>query len=77
MKEAGAYFLRLIMHDYSDKYYGKILKAIVPAMEAIIEDTHHGSSLASRGSGPGSYWKVPEDSGLSHNVVAEFKGAED
>ena len=32
VKGAGAYFVRLIMHDYSDKYCVRILKAIVPTM---------------------------------------------
>jgi 6-hydroxytryprostatin B O-methyltransferase len=32
VKGAAAYFIRLIMHDYLDKYCVKILKAIVPAM---------------------------------------------
>ena len=31
--KADAYFVRLVLHDYSDKYCVKILKAIVPAMK--------------------------------------------
>lgn len=31
--EADVYFLRMILHDYSDKYAAKILKGLVPAMK--------------------------------------------